>query len=65
MLSHSVLLPVAIVDVLNTTDVEYGEVLVYELDTRSVRFSFVECNIVTLRFTDFKGITSVICVCTM
>jgi len=55
MLSYSVSLPVAIVDALNDTDVEYGEVLVYDLDTQGVRFSFIDCHVATLRFTDFNG----------
>jgi len=52
-------LPVAIVDALNASDVEYGEVLVYEVDTQGLRFSFIDCHIVTLRFTDFKGMTMI------
>ena len=46
----------AIVDALDDDDVEYGEVLVYELTTDVLRFSTVtECYVATLRFTDFAG----------
>ena len=46
----------AIVDTLQDVDVEYGEVLVYEL-TRDVlrNDAFIECYTATLRFTDFAG----------
>lgn len=42
-------------DALNDDDVEYGEVLVYEVTTDFVRLGVTECNIVSLRFTDFDG----------
>lgn len=42
-------------DALNDDDVEYGEVLVYEVTTDFIRLGVTECNIVSLRFTDFDG----------
>ena len=51
-----VLLPVAIVDVLQDNDVEYGEVLVYGLSSDTLRNQpSVQCYTATLRFTDFTG----------
>lgn len=56
ILQYSVSLPVAIVDTLNDEEVEYGEVLVYELTRDFLRNSpTTECYIATLRFTDFAG----------
>lgn len=53
---YSVSLPAAIVDALGDSDIEYGEVLVYELTTDFLRFGPpTECYIATLRFTDFTG----------
>ena len=49
-------LPVAIVDTLQDDDVEYGEVLVYELTSDFLRNQpSTRCYIATLRFTDFTG----------
>ena len=46
----------AIVDTLRDTDVEYGEVLVYELSRDFLRNDpLTECYTATLRFTDFAG----------
>lgn len=43
-------------DTLQDADVEYGEVLVYEVSRDSLRDDpSTECHTATLRFTDFTG----------
>lgn len=46
----------AVVDTLQDADVEYGEVLVYELTSDLLQNDpSTECYTATLRFTDFAG----------
>ena len=50
-------LPVAIVNLINNTNVMHGEVLVYDVDVTAATAAneTVGCTIVTLRFTEFTG----------
>jgi len=58
-----VALPVAIVDLLNNTNVTYGEVLVYYVNVSAMSSGDVDCTTVTLRFTEFTSKQYVIGAC--
>lgn len=51
----SIVLPIAIVDLLNANDVSYGEVIVLDMVDAVPSGGSQECTTVTLGFTNFEG----------
>ena len=47
--------PIAIVNLLNNTNVMHGEVLAYDVNINATTNGTVGCTIVTLRFTEFTS----------
>ena len=55
MCNNSILLPTAIVNLVNATDVSYGEVFILSIVNYSPSGGTQACSNVTLGFTHFEG----------